>query len=619
VFDGWPTRANAAAHANCVCEIVGALGWSDDSAVTREVKSALQGLVNEMPMDWLLTRGEFIDCTMRVLEPLGHEPVGGYGGGVQVLSAMEARGRTFDHLFVLAVNRARFPRVVQEDALLPDSVRGHLAAEVLPEFPVKARGMDEERYLFAQLMSSSPRVTLSWRTAEDGSKQAPSPFVERLHREGRLTAELSDERTPPVDSETGLIRPTSAFEHAVLAAAPSVRSSLAPILAAARAEGRHRAALPDAAGDDWARARLGVLDRIDPMAPTHGPGPWTGLVGNVLRPGEDLPPVTALERVARCPLQGMFVRRLGLSPMTDPRHGLPDTRGALVGELVHRVLQRIVDEALDRGEMMLDEALQLEAQPVAWPDRENLERIVLDSAERIARRHGLTGSGVAPLFAAQALPYLEVARTAEWSEGIRADMLTAEVSGEVAIADLDQPLRFRADRIDREGGDLTLLDYKTGRPPWGGAKAETRRKHLLRDVARGRALQGVAYALALGEPGVGRYLYLAPDIGRLPDDARDVRVGATEDDAVAAFQNAVHAVAEAWRAGGLPPRVEEADGKDAVHCAFCPVSEACLRDDSGYRRRLVEWLSVQDEDDSPAVAAARALWWLGVERRENGG
>jgi RecB family exonuclease len=315
----------------------------------------------------------------------------------------------------------------------------------------------------------------------------------------------------------------------------------------------------------------------------------------------------------------MFVRRLGLSPMTDPRHGLPDTRGALVGELVHRVLQRIVDEALDRGEMMLDEALQLEAQPVAWPDRENLERIVLDSAERIARRHGLTGSGVAPLFAAQALPYLEVARTAEWSEGIRADMLTAEVSGEVAIADLDQPLRFRADRIDREGGGLTLLDYKTGRPPWGGAKAETRRKHLLRDVARGRALQGVAYALALGEPGVGRYLYLAPDIGRLPDDARDVRVGATEDDAVAAFQNAVHAVAEAWRAGGLPPRVEEADGKDAVHCAFCPVSEACLRDDSGYRRRLVEWLSVQDEDDSPAVAAARALWWLGVERRENGG
>jgi hypothetical protein len=49
------------------------------------------------------------------------------------------------------------------------------------------------------------------------------------------------------------------------------------------------------------------------------------------------------------------------------------------------------------------------------------------------------------------------------------------------------------------------------------------------------------------------------------------------------------------------------------------VSEACLRDDSGFRRRLVEWMGAHDEDDSPAVAAARALWWLGLERPENGG
>ena len=619
VFDGWPKRADGAAHATRVLEVLDALGWSAGAAATHEIESALDELVAELPADWPLTRGEFVDRIRRRLESLGDEPVGGCGGGVQLLSAMEARARTFDHLYVLALNRGRFPRVVREDALLPDTVRGHLAAEVLPEFPVKARGIDEERYLFAQLMSSSPRVTISWRTSEDGSRLAPSPFVERLRREGRAVAKPPEESADSVDGATDLMRPSSAFEHAVLAAAPAVRASLGPILAAARTEGHRRAALPETIGDAWARARLEVLDRIDPSDTVEGPGPWAGLVGGFLRPGEDLPSVTALELLARCPLQGMFVRRLGLSPMPDPRHGLPDTRGALVGELVHRVLQRIVDEALDRGEMHIDDALELDSRPVVWPNREILELLVRDTAEQIARRHGLIGSGVAPLFAAQALPYLEVARRLEWGEGVLADVLTAEVSGDVTIDDLDQPLRFRADRIDHQAGGQILLDYKTGRPPWGPGKPETRRKHLLRDVSRGRALQGVAYALATGGAGLGRYLYLAPNLGRLPEESRDVRIGVTEEDAVAAFRSAVLTIAEAWRTGGLPPRVEEADGKNAAHCGFCAVSEACLRDDSGYRRRLVEWLGARDNDDSPVVAAARDLWWLGVERRESGG
>jgi hypothetical protein len=619
VFEGWPRRADAGAHRNRVLEVLNALGWAADATVTQEVSAALDELVAELPTDWSLTRIEFVDRTLQRLETLGEEPVGGCGGGVQLLSAMEARARTFDHLFLLALNRGRFPRVVQEDALLPDTVRGHLAAEVLPEFPVKARGIDEERYLFAQLMASSPRVTISWRTAEDGSKLAPSPFVERMLREGRAVVERAGDPTDPVDGDTGPLRPSSAFEHAVSAAAPSVRQSLAPILAAARIEGRRRAALSETAGDEWARARLEVLDRIDPLGAAEGPGPWAGLVGKLLRPAECLPPITALELLARCPLQALFVRRLGLSPMPDPRHGLPDTRGALVGELVHRVLQRIVDEALDRGGMLLDDALELESRPVAWPDRENLVRLVRVAAEQIALRHGLAGSGVARLFAVQALPYLEVARAVEWDEGVLAEVLTAEVSGEVTIDDLDQPLRFRADRVDREPGGPTLLDYKTGRPPWEGAMEATRRRHLLKDVACGRALQGVAYALATRGTGAGRYLYLAPDLGRLPEESRDVRVDAAEEDTAAAFRTAVLTVAEAWRAGGLPPRVEEADGKKAVHCGYCPVSEACLRDDSGYRRRLVEWMDARDREGSPAVAAARALWWLGVERPENGG
>jgi len=47
-------------------------------------------------------------------------------GGVPVLTVTEARGRTFDHLFVLGLNAGSFPRPLGEDPLLPDAVRSAL-------------------------------------------------------------------------------------------------------------------------------------------------------------------------------------------------------------------------------------------------------------------------------------------------------------------------------------------------------------------------------------------------------------------------------------------------------------------------------------------------------------
>ena len=67
----------------------------------------------------------------RNLTSAGALPLGGAGGGVQVLSVMEARARTFDHLFVLGMNRDVFPRSIREDPLLGDSLRRSLA-DMLP-------------------------------------------------------------------------------------------------------------------------------------------------------------------------------------------------------------------------------------------------------------------------------------------------------------------------------------------------------------------------------------------------------------------------------------------------------------------------------------------------------
>ena len=180
---------------------------------------------------------------------------------------MEARGRTFDHLFVVGLNRDQFPRAVREDPLLPDDLR-RVLARVLPDVPVKARGFDEERYLFAQLLSAAPAVTLSWQSAdEDGKARTPSPLLAALGPAEPAKAPplwaLPDRPSRP-DRAAGLLRP--ADEHAILAALHGGRTRFSRSLPLAMAEARRD--MPDlvlpldpaAIG----RFRAAVLDEADP-------------------------------------------------------------------------------------------------------------------------------------------------------------------------------------------------------------------------------------------------------------------------------------------------------------------------------------------------------------------
>jgi len=532
---------------------------------------------------------------------------------------MEARGRTFDHLFLIALNRGRFPRIVQEDALLPDTVRGHLATEVLPEFPIKARGLDEERYLFAQLVASAEYLTLSWRTTDDGSRVAPSPFVDRLRRE----LELEPSVCPATLGEADGLVPRPAFEHAIIAADGYSRESLISVLAETLLESGGRAGIDVSEPMEWAASRIDLLGAIDPLQLSDGPGPWAGLVGDAVdRPGGALPSVTGLEDVARCPWRAFVGRRLGISEMPDPRLGLPDTRGLLLGSVVHEVLQRVVEETVGRTRASLAELGGVDGQTIPWPNERRLNEMVTTAAHIVAVRNGLAAYGVTPLLAAQARPILDVARSVDWSAGMARGVVAAEVNGEATV-DGTITVRFRADRVDRDGDGMVLVDYKSGKPLSKAVKTSTRRTHLLAEVARGRTLQAVAYALGTPPPlrGEGRYLALRPDISDAPEEARSATVASDDDEISAAFGHAVDTIVRGWRAGGLTPRVEEAHkpGKVPAACGWCPMAQACLRSDTGYRQRLVRWMDGEEETGSEAERAARDLWWLGVDRSEEVG
>ena len=239
-----------------------------------------------------------------------------------------------------------------------------------------------------------------------------------------------------------------------------------------------------------------------------------------------------------------------------------------------------------------------------WPAVDRLEEILAEVAEALARRHGLAALGMAPLLAAQARPYLEVARTVEWGASAVIDgVVGAEVTGELIVEGVAEPISFRADRLDRRDHGLAMVDYKTGAPPSKAKGEDTRHRHLLRSIATGDTLQGVAYALAAPGPAAeGRYLYLKPEIGGVSDEIRQVRIGADDRAAAEAFAEAVATIEASWRTGAMFPRMEEPDGAQGRACSFCTVAEACLRDDSEVRRRLVGWLAA----GRPVGAAYRA-------------
>ena len=225
---GWPRRAHASVHRARLRALVDQhLGWRRDEQ-RRTIERADFQLAGELP-DLELEYDEFVLLLGRLLRGAGAGPLGGEGAGVQVLGVVEARARTFEHLFVLGVNRGSFPRAVTEDPLLPDSVRRPLEA-VLPEIPVKARGFEEEHYLFAQLLSASPQVTLSWQVADDeGKARSPSPFVDRLRGAGVL-AEIEEAPTLQAHPERSAGRPRTAAEAAIAEALYGQRRRFAELV-----------------------------------------------------------------------------------------------------------------------------------------------------------------------------------------------------------------------------------------------------------------------------------------------------------------------------------------------------------------------------------------------------
>lgn len=581
----WPGHASLEEHAARAEKLLKSeFGWRAESFDPEDSWQDLVCGLGEIDLG-PCARGEYLLMLDREARQFGARALGG-ASGVAVLDLTQARARTFQRVVVLGLNRGVFPRVVQPDPILHDRARAALRAEgVAPELQLAERGHAEERYLFAQLCSAAEQVHLSWlRADEEGKEQPPSPFLQRLWLSPQCSLEEEGAAAVPRLRAELLARPDqvrTGAEWLTLAGLRGERASWRALLPAV---------LPGTR--EVAQARADLLDEYEPDLRSEDGrkrvaafGPWSGMLPEPLADSGALF-VTRLERFAACGWQSFLEQSLRLEAAPDPLADLPDLDAALLGSAVHRALETLLAGPLEA---------QGQARKVGRPTEATVREHLAEAAHAVAYGEELRVPGLIEALARRAEVFVHRALDVEFAGTDSLHIQGCEVRGELELKLPDGGVRrlsFLADRADRgEGGAPIYTDYKTSRPPWVQKGAAKRAEKLAEAVLRGERLQVAAYATS-AEGAAGRYLFLRPRSGAL-EEAYSAAL-AHDAPAVKAFRTVGGELIAAREAGMAFARMEKPDGSRPPACDWCELSEACLRHDSGARRRLVENLDQSD-------------------------
>ncbi|MBL8859898.1 MAG: PD-(D/E)XK nuclease family protein [Planctomycetes bacterium] len=576
------------------------LGWKADTPGRSVLERALAALLADIPCHLELEATTFQALMARALTAAIAPVFGGEGGGVAILDVTEARGRTFDDLYVLGLARGRFPRVVREDPLLGDGLRRQLAA-LFPDLVPKSVGRDEERVLFEALVRAARAVQLSWSSFdEQGKPLLPSALLEHVATPAAIdSAEIAADPAGVRAAQEAGVKP--AHEHATLGGLVGGKPLFDALAGLALEETRAELQLSVDVVPALAAARSNILREFEPtFAELPQLGPYFGYVGAVarddkLRQGRLY--VTHLEALAGCGWQAFLRHVLGLEPPLDPAAELPDLEPRIVGNVVHDVLHKVIGTRPAH---------------VAWPTDDKLVPMVRGAARVALIERGILLSGFEALVAARAQPMIAVARALDMREGEASGAATvSEFADKISLAaglHGERELHFRADRVDQLKEGARYTDYKTGAPLSDAVKAETHLKRHLTGIATGRKLQAQTYAQAAGPGGVGRYLHLGES---LDETHRVFAISHGDPQARELFDDALETLLGAWDMGAFLPRILQPDrARENPLCSRCEVKIACLRGDSTAHRRLAAFAVAAPDAEAVDRSAARALWSL---------
>ena len=306
--------------------------------------------------------------------------------------------------------------------------------------------------------------------------------------------------------------------------------------------------------------------------------------------------MTRLEALARCPWQFFLERELNLTALPDVLAALPSVSPLDLGSLVHRILERMAEEAGVPAKGKLEDIpADAAGTEVPWPDAATLQRWLEEEAPKCGDGGLAALPGLAKLLIARAQQVLEVIRRCEWVADLRPGVLAVEAKGVATIqagAAGGLRLYFRADRVERREQGLLLTDEKTGKPFWGeGKKQNPLIGKVLKEVEAGTHLQAAAYALSEGPgPRSGAYFYARPDWEGEGQGHRAIEISPQIiPELREKFDASAGALLRLHEIGARTPRLVDEQGDTPRRCEWCTVSEACSQFDTGARNRLGAW------------------------------
>jgi ATP-dependent helicase/nuclease subunit B len=500
-------------------------------------------------------------------------------GKVFVATTDEARGLSFDVVFVPGLAEKIFPQKVVEDPLLLDAGRRKISADL----PTNTERTDDERLaLRLAVGAASRRVVLSYPRldVEQARPRTPSFYGLEVLRvaEGQLGdfEHLAQKAARTAEARIGWpapLRREDAIDEAEYDLA-LLKDVLEKPEAEVNGEGRY---LIDAAGANvhLARALRFRWMRWDAkeLRPSDGlvnPRPEALLAIHEHTTDKRSFSPTALQNFAACPYRFLLSAVHKLAPREEP-DAIEDmdalTKGSLVHEVQYRLLTRLHAEGLlpitEQNLEQARERLDLELAEVAREYHDTLspaiERVWTDAITGIGAdlrewlRRMLDDGGWIPAHF-------------ELSFGLK-DPRAQDVKSTDEPVVLDNGLRLRGsiDLVERnQSGALRATDHKTG-------KVRAKKDETV--IGGGEILQPVLYALTLEklfpktkvEDGV---LYYCTSAGgfekvRVPLDA----------DARAAAQMVAKTVNDALVKGFLPtaPNIEKKGYSACTWCDFRPV------------------------------------------------
>ncbi len=545
-------------HAHQLAQLIKLLRWPEEEISAIDIDSRLQPLELELSFD------EFRYWLKRSTEDDGRTDSDPWTlGGVRILRIQDARDVTFSHLFIPGMSRGLFPRAIQGDAELREELRELLAGGLVPDLPLASRFHDEERYLFAQLLSAAPTVTLS---------HSERNLDERLMPRSSLLSLL------PAETTTQIPRGVPGPQEPEFAQS---WSTLSPF------QRRIQAGLwsRNLQGEELSAASIAVLDEYN----RDGPSPYLGWIG----PSEDAGDrrnrtvyVTRLEGYARCPWQTYLRNFLKLRQRQDPDLVAPDLPPLAVGAVVHDLLKDIaIADGVPSGPWR--RVAENQPQAMTWPDQDVLQEMVVQAAHNYTNRQGVRLPGYAETLAHAVAATLQRAQAADLQT--KTQVVAVESEG---VAQFDrQTVAFRVDRLEMRDGALLATDFKTG------SRAQTGRPAT--QIGKAQWLQLPTYLLGGAEQ--AQLLFIGD---RDHPQGLEVGLGLDDTKAVETFRELAATLSQGWRQGRFFPRVLTHSGSRPRTCTWCEFAEACSERDPFARNRVKEAV----EADGPA----NGVWKVGV-------